>query len=270
MTDGFRHDLHLHTGLSVCSPPDTRPADYAALCAQEGLRVLGFSNHAYLPAVLEKRGHPGVTTAAYLSSLRPQLEEAASYGVRLLLGAEVEIFPRTGPSLPPEDAAGFDYVLLAASHIFNQAWAYEGFDLSDADKVRRVLVDRFLAACRLRYPCPVGICHPLYPICCPWEQEVVDGLSDACLNECFSAAREAGFSIEIHVCLTRPGTARNEEGLSPSYLRLLAAAKACGCTFHFGSDAHTPGAFAGHHAPLWRAAELCGITGEDLWPVAAG
>ncbi|MBQ9151009.1 MAG: hypothetical protein IJX72_02070, partial [Clostridia bacterium] len=77
-------------------------------------------------------------------------------------------------------------------------------------------------------------------------------------------------SIEIHACLYRKDTPLNEHGLSDHYLRILSAAKACGCKFHFGSDAHEPKAFVGSHDRLRKAAELVGITEDDLWDVAKG
>ena len=49
-----------------------------------------------------------------------------------------------------------------------------------------------------------------------------------------------------------------------SYLRVLSAAKTCGCQFHFGSDAHYPKMFDGVHALLERAAERIGLCEDDL------
>ena len=260
-------DLHLHTNLSFCAPKTTVAASYLPLCAGEGIRTVGISNHLY---AAEKNGIDGVSYLDYalrikdeITALRPTTD------VRLLVGCEVETFPGQGPGLHPADAHHFDYVLLAPSHMFNQIYWYRDIDLSDADKVRTVMLERFRYACMLDYGVPTGICHPLYPICCPWEQEVVDGITDEELSDCFTLAKQTKKSIEIHACLWRQGTALDGEGLSPSYLRILSAAKAAGCKFHFGSDAHAPEAFAGVHAKLERAAERIGVGKEDLWEVIA-
>ena len=147
---------------------------------------------------------------------------------------------------------------------------YTEYDLNSPDVLRQLTIDRFIAACQLDYPVPMGICHPLYPICSPYQAEIIDGMSDTCLKELFSMAAEKHISIEIHACLYRKDTPLNEYGLSDHYLRILSAAKDCGCQFHFGSDAHDPKAFVGVHDKLRKAAELVGITEHDLWDVAKG
>ena len=75
--------------------------------------------------------------------------------------------------------------------------------------------------------------------------------------------------MEVHASLYRTGTPLNDEGLSERYLRLLSAAKACGCRFFIGSDAHEPQAFVGVHDKLRRAAALVGITEDDWWDLPA-
>jgi histidinol phosphatase-like PHP family hydrolase len=271
MKQEFYSDLHTHTNLSFCAPPTTTVESYLPLCEEEGLTVLGISNHVYSPEFLHRKGVPLSSWAPKLTALREELIQAEkSSGIRLLLGAEVENFPKTGPTLTPEEAADFDYVLIAASHIGNQRDVYTDYDLTSPDKIRKLLIDRFFAACELSYPVPMGICHPLYPLCLPDEQTVVDGISLSCLEECFSAAAERNISIEVHGCVFYRQTALNAEGLSDTYLRVLDAAKKCGCQFHFGSDAHSPEQFTGTHRLLRRAAEIVGITPDNLWAPAKG
>ena len=188
-----------------------------------------------------------------------------------MFGCEIDYFPCVGaPYISPEESLNFDYILFASSHILNYPHMYTEYDLGSPDVLRKLTIDRFIAACKLDYPVPMGICHPLYPICSPHQAEINDGISDACLSELFSMAAEKHISIEIHACLYRKDTPLNEHGLSDRYLRILSAAKSCGCKFHFGSDAHEPKAFVGSHDKLRKAAELLGITKDDLWDVATG
>ncbi len=259
-----RSDLHIHTNHSYCAPRTTEVSSYLPYCAEEGIRLLGISNHLYA----EGETVHGIPYLEYILQVRKELHALkGTTDVRFLFGCESELFPGKVPGLRPEHAHHFDYVLFAPSHIFNCIAHYDGIDLSSADKVRDLIVAQFQRACTLEYDIPVGICHPLYPICCPWEQEVVDGMTDEVLADCFTLAAKHHRSIEIHACLYRNGTALDEEGLSPSYLRLLSAAKACGCQFHFGSDAHAPDAFIGKHRLLERAAERIGLCEDDLWSV---
>jgi len=119
----------------------------------------------------------------------------------------------------------------------------------------------------LDFGIPTGFAHPLYPICAPWQQEILDGISDETLRECYTLAAENNKSIEIHACVYQNTVELDDEGLSPTYIKMLRVAKECGCKFHFGSDAHEPPMFIGSHARLERAAERAGITQDDLWEI---
>ena len=260
-------DLHVHTNLSLCAPKTTTVASYLPHCSREGIEKLGISNHLY---AANKEGIEGRSYLEHNLLVREELAKLAGQtDVRFLLGCECEVIWGRAPGLLPEEAPLYDYVLFASSHLFNIPHLYRNIDLdvSNAEKTRKVMLEQFIRTCKAEYPVPMGICHPLYPICCPWEQEVVDGMTYAQLRDCFSLAAERQVSIEIHACLYRNGTQLDGEGLSPSYLRMLAIAKECGCKFHFGADAHAPDAFIGKHRLLERAARRIGLTKDDLWHI---
>ncbi len=264
----FASDLHVHTNLSFCAPRSTEPASYLPLFDSEQVKAVGFVNHVYYPEDLPRLHTSYSTGATHVASIRPAIDALQKQTeVRLLMGCEAETIAHKGPSLSQEEAAPFDYILLAPSHVLNLTRHYEGVDYSTPDKLRELTVAQFKAACLLQYGKPTGICHPLYPICSPEEQQIVDGITDEVLGDCFTLAKEQGKAIEIHACLYRSGTERNAEGLSPSYLRMLRVAKECGCRFFFGSDAHAPEQFEGRHRLLLRAAELIGVGEEDLWEI---
>lgn len=265
----FYNDLHIHTNRSFCSPREVVPETYAPFCEEEGIKIIGISNHVYPTDMIEANGYPGETSLSRLASLKDELVEAEKKtGIKYLFGCELDNFEAAGgPFIKPEESGIFDYMLFPASHILNWPHMFSDYDLNDPNVIRKLTIDRFIAACKLDYPVPVGICHPLYPICSNDQKEIVDGISDSCMKELFSMAKERDYSIEIHACLYRNGTPLNEEGLSETYLRVLAAAKDCGCKFHFGSDAHAPGAFKGVHGKLRRAAEILGITPDDIWEI---
>lgn len=268
----FFSDLHVHTNRSLCAPRTTEPSSYIPYCEEEGIRLIGISDHVYPTKMIHDYGYPDETRLTRLLSLRPAIKAAnESSDIRFLFGCEIDYFECVGhPYISPEESLNFDYILFASSHILNYPHMYTAYDLTSPDMLRKLTVERFIAACKLDYPVPMGICHPLYPICSPHQAEIIDGISDGCLNECFSMAAEKHISIEVHACLYRKDTPLNEYGLSDRYLRILSAAKDCGCKFHFGSDAHEPKAFIGSHDRLRKAAELIGLTEGHLWDVARG
>lgn len=251
-------DLHLHTNLSFCAPSETTINSYLPFCAQEGIKKIGISNHLY--------SHKGVDHTLQIKDEIHALQDSLS--VQVLLGCEMELFPGQEPMLNKENASQFDYVQVAPSHIFNLIHEYKNFDLSTPDKIRSMLMENFKRACLLDLGVPTAICHPLYPICAPDQQGILDGMTDAQLAECYTLAAQHDKSIEIHACLYRNTVTLDEEGLSPSYIHMLSIAKECGCKFHFGSDAHEPQAFINKHGLLQRAAERAGICEDDLWHLA--
>jgi len=259
-------DLHVHTNRSLCSPKTTTVADYIPYCECEGIKTIGISNHIYKPRVLGVEYPQNINHAL---SVREEIDAIQSEtDVKILLGCEVETFHSQEVGVSIADARAFDYVLLAASHIFNWKHEYEGFDLSSPEAVKKILIENFVRACEIEYDVPVGICHPLYPIMCPFESDVVDSFSDEELEACFSLAAKRRRSIEIHACLYRAGTLLDDEGISPSYVHFLEVAKKCGCIFHFGADIHVPSHFSGSHEKLEIAARRVGITEDDLWELA--
>lgn len=264
----FSHDLHVHTNLSLCAKDGVTAGDYIPFCEKESIEVIGFSNHLYLDRVLKKRGFSEETGLKRALKLKEEISELKKKtDVKILFGCEVENYFGQEPSLHPDDAENFDYILIAASHILNAKDEYKNYDLSTPEKLRKMLIEQFVRACALDYKVPTCICHPLYPILSPDEQEVVDGISDRELENLFTYAKESNKAIEIHSCLYRNGTQLNALGVSESYIRLLTIAKKCGLKFSFGTDAHRVSDFSGKHALLHTAARLAGIHESDMWEV---
>ena len=262
-------DLHNHTRLSYCGDRDVYAYTYVPYCESEKVTTLGISNHLYYgESELEGKFYKsGAYRAADLKDELDMIKKMNS-NVRVLLGCEVEMFYNKEPSLSYDEAKMFDYALMSPSHIGNYDYYYRRFfDIDNVKVVQDLLVEQFKRACYVKYPIPVGMAHPLYPLISKNEQEIVDGISDSALADCFSLAAKNGISIELHACLYRKNTKLDEDGLSPSYMRILSAAKACGCKFHFGSDSHRVSMFVGSHQKLLLAAKKLGITKNDIWEI---
>lgn len=255
----------MHTNLSFCAPKETTVISFLPTCEQYGIKTIGISNHIYAP---DKLGCVYPENLNHTLKVKQEINAFAPHSkINFLLGCEIETFYGQPPGVSKEDAANFDYLLLAPSHIFNFPEEYREVDLSSPRKVKLLLIKQFVRACLLEYERPVGICHPLYPIGCPWEQMVIDSFLDSEYETCFRLAAEHKISIEVHACLARGGTRLDENGLSPAYLHMLEIAKSCGCKFHFGSDAHTPSGLTNIYSKLELAAKKVGITKADLWGI---
>lgn len=261
-----RSDLHIHTNLSLCAPRTTFVESYLPYFEKEGVKTAGISNHIHAPNKLNTVYPQNINHTLSVKNELEQIKDKTD--VKFLVGCEIEYFYGQEPGLNREDCNKFDYVMIAASHIFNFPDEYAHMDLSTPKKVKDLIYEQFRRACMLEIDKPAAICHPLYPIACPFEQEVVDSMTDSELGDCFTLAREKNKSVEVHACLYRKKTYLDADGISPSYVRLLTIAKECGCKFFFGSDAHEPDAFIGVHEKLGLAARRAGITEYDLWEIA--
>lgn len=264
----YCNDLHLHTNLSVCAPRYSYAENYIPYCKQENVKVIGFTDHVYIKERMvaehpEFKGTPG----EYPALLRDEIENLREENkeLKILLGCEAEVIYGRDFDVTFEESKKYDYVALAASHILNLGDIYSNMDFSTPEKLREFMIERFNSACEIKLAVPTVICHPLYPILSEFEQQVVDGITEAQLGECFEIAKKNEKAIEIHACLYRNGTKLNTDGISPTYLRILGVAKECGCKFYMGSDAHQLKGFIGAHEKLMKACEYLGITEYDLW-----
>lgn len=251
-------DLHLHTNLSFCAPERTTINSFLPYCEQEGIKKIGIANHLYTNMGIE-----------HTLKIKNEIDEVKdSSPVEILLGCEMELFYDEEPMLNAQNARNFDYVMIAPSHIFNQYSHYKNIDLSTAEKIRDVIIDNFMRACKVELGVPTAICHPLYPICAGNQQGILDCMSDKQLRECYTFAADHNKCIEVHACVYRNDVPLDDEGLSPTYIHMLSVAKECGCKFHFGSDAHSTESFLDRHKLLDRAAQRAGICKDDIWNLA--
>jgi len=258
----IKSDMHLHTNLSRCAPVDTTIMTYLPYCKQEGLHKIGIANHIY-ESYDNKRG------IYHLLEIKNQLKDIDNKdNIQILIGGEAETVLHMEPTISYDEARELDYLQLGASHVLNIMHYYEKYDLSTPKKLRDLTIELFYHACSLEYPIPTIICHPLYPICSPYQEEIIASISDNELVDCFTYANKMGKIIELHADVYRTDTSLNEHGLSDTYLRINRVAKSCGCKFSFGTDSHRITDFLGYHKKLEKAAELIGLTEDDIADIA--
>jgi len=65
-------------------------------------------------------------------------------------------------------------------------------------------------------------------------------------------------SIEIHPCQLSQSTSEERQ-----WMRMLQIARSQGCTFHFGSDAHSIDGLNCHEKLVYLA-KACGISKQDI------
>jgi histidinol phosphatase-like PHP family hydrolase len=267
------HDVHVHTKLSACcSDPTATPANAIARAADAGLKTLGFANHLWDRAVPGAGEWYAPQDLEHILSIRKEIP-ADTRGVRVLVGCETEYCGGGKVGISREAAAQLDYVLIPFSHTHMAGFVVPtGTTAADLPRLFtrrfREVVDLGLAT---------GFAHPFLP----WTfrdqvDEIVSGISDGDLEDCFGRAAAARVSVEIHVGMF-PG--RSKSGDSPrfssprssglhdeTFLRVLGIARRMGCFFHFASDAHEL-ADVGGVKKLEPYVRQLGITKENVLPL---
>lgn len=232
------HDVHVHTFLSACCrDPEAVPEKILARAAESGLRLIGFADHLWDPACPGGSGWYAPQTPDHVAQVREQMPVQTP--VRVLFGAESEYCGGGKVGISRTTAEALDFVLLPMSHLHMKGFVMPS-GVDDPAGIGALMVQRFREVIALGLA--TGIAHPFLPCGYPTQTDAIIGsISDGQFRECFTAAAQAGVSIEITTGFFP--SLRSEEPLpgwqDATFLRPLALAKESGCRFHFASDAHT-------------------------------
>lgn len=262
----IKHDLHIHTTLSLCGKPDATVENYLAHLKEKDITKIGFANHYWDERIpLASAGFYEKQDTAHVLSLRETLSGLDIGGAQVLVGCETEYDPaRRDIAITQEAAELFDYVLVPTSHTHMMMpkdfyYPYEKhveFMVQAYEDVLNSPVSRYVTA----------MAHPFAAVCCPYDRGIlIRMISDDTFKRLFDKTAQKGIAVEINLADFRVATAADVQA-SP-LLRMFSVAKACGCQFIFGSDAHTMAHLAADdHADL--VAQLLSLTEDDILPLA--
>ena len=262
MTMNITHDLHVHTYLSACCRDKEGMTVTNVLAAAEasGLRTVGFSDHLWMNAAVPPSSWYRPQDATQIRRLRNDLAALGPSPVRVSVGCEADMRAPGQFSITPEFAAGLDHVLLACSHFHMKDFIEQPADTSPR-AVAEHLVAFFVSG--VQSGLATSIAHPFLPIGDTARLDAILGsLSDGELTDALGVAAECRVALEITIgFLPKAGPAPTFSLETP--LRLLTLAKAAGCRFTFGSDAHDLTTLD-HLAELQPLGDHLGLTDADL------
>ena len=230
------HDLHLHTGLSMCSrDKDACPETYAPIAAKNGVELIGISDHIWdirikLPMDID------FTSNCFEHQLQHFNDCArVQHGVKILYSAEVEYFCGM-LGIHESSAALLDYVLVAPCHFHAGPRALPE-EYKNHEGVAYYLTKTFDEVCE--NPLTQAVAHPFDPMIFSYGDDLRkiyklvgwDRFAQS-LQKC----KDNNISFEINFSLS---AARGTPLFDETYLKLFKLAKEIGCKFHFGTDAHS-------------------------------
>ena len=261
------HDLHIHSRLSACSgDPEQTPEAILNYAKESGYRTVCLTDHMWDDRVEGASRWYAPQNFLHVSQSLP-LPQAE--GIRFLFGAETEMLWDHTLGISPERFEKLAFVIIPISH-FHMV----GRTLTEEDaKTEEGRAARFLDKLEalLSMPLPfhkIGLAHLTSTLlgnktheseCRVVELLMQDRIR---LRELFSRVAQVGAGIELNTaCFPYPLPEQRE-----CVLRFYGEAKACGCKFYFGSDAHTRKGFLGRKQIAEELVEDLGLREEDKIP----
>lgn len=231
------HDLHLHTNLSICSKDDNQTnlalLEYAK---KNNFNRICVTDHYWDEEVPCNTAVNWWYEKQNFNHISQNLPLPKDNSVRFLFGCEADMDSDNRIGIPLSRYNDFDFIVVATTHFHHMAGG-EWDDNSNRAIANR-WIKRMYAVLDSNLPLhKVGIAHPacrlLNKKSTPDYLETLNLLTDSQLVDVFTDASSAGVGIELNADDFRFS---DDEG--DTVLRMFKIAKACGCKFYLGSDAH--------------------------------
>ena len=265
------HDMHIHSGGSMCSgDPEQTPRRILQYAADEGFTTVALTDHFWDETVPMLQGGwgPDFYTSQNWEHIRKQCPLPHRDGVRFLFGAEVEMTLDGTVGIAPDRCAAMDFVLISISHFHMTDFTIRAADADTPAGRAQALLDKLETV--LAMPLPwhkVGLAHLTGPKLGGGDPiahcQVLKLVQGDRLTALFQKAAALGVGIELNTATFGFGSEEEQQAVTAFY----AHAKACGCKFFFGSDAHGPHHFLHHRARAQAMADRLSLTEADIFRV---
>ena len=261
------HDLHIHTHLSICSSDEGQtPESILAHAKKSGLRTVCITDHYWDSAV---PCHTGVNwwyeaqNFAHISQDCPMPKDDE---VQVLFGCETDLDSENFVGIPQERWQDFSFIIVSTTHFHHMCGA--AWENPTVEDLARLWVERFDAVLNANLPFgKVGIAHLACGLICMNSREkyleVLDLIPATEMERLFAKAAKLGAGIELNF-----SDMSFADGEAETILRMFRIAKACGCKFYFGSDAHERTAFDGVAGIFERAITLLDLQESDKFIIS--
>ncbi len=254
------HDLHIHSKLSSCSGDSEQTTERILRYAEEnGLTTVCLTDHFWDETVEGASKWYASQDYAHISAAKPLPQ---SDKVRFLFGCETELdrFLTLGVSKERYDL--FDFIVIPTTHFHMKRFTISDEEAADARSRANVWVKRLDAVLNMDLPFhKVGVAHLTCGLIAPTREEYLEVLRlipEKEMERLFYKAASLGVGIELN-----SDDMRFADEEADIVLRPYRIAKACGCKFYCGSDAHHPAALDNAKALLKRGVELLDLQESD-------
>ena len=255
------HDLHIHSNISKCSgDPNQTPERILEYAVENGLKTVCITDHFWDEAVpiLPESWYHG-QGLAHISAALPLPEKD---GVRFLFGCETELDRTLTVGVAKEHYDLFDFIIVPTTHMHMTGYTLSLEEGASAQSRADAWVKRLDAVLAMDLPFfKVGIAHLTCTLIAPTREIFFEALSlipEAEMYRLFKKAAALGVGIELNFSFNNYTDEEWALQLQPYRI-----AKACGCKFYLGSDAHTVGGLNGAMKKFERMIDDLGLTEDD-------
>lgn len=258
------HDYHIHSHLSTCSsdPAQTTAAilDYAK---QNRMSTVCITDHYWDSAV------PGASNwyrPQNFDHIAESLPLPQSEDTTFFFGCETDMRKDMVIGIPASRFDDFDFIIIPTTHLHMIGFTIAEEDKDSNERRAALWAERFDKLLDLDLPFEkIGIPH----IACnlintKGHLPVLDLIPSEKMEELFTKAAARGCGIELNAFDFTFTEADADRALRPFRI-----AKACGCKFYLGSDAHFPKELVKAIPRFTRAIELLDLTENDKYHIPA-
>lgn len=262
----YDHDLHIHSGLSLCSgDPEQTPARILDYAKEKGLTTICLTDHFWDERIPGPSDWYARQDFAHIAAARP-LPQAE--GIRFLFGCETEMDRSMRLAISRERFDSFDFVVVPTTH-FHMEGLTRPSEIATPRQKADYWMARLNALMDMDLPFrKIGVAHLT---CTLIERdrdkwlETLRLLDEDALRRVMARAAERGVGIELNADDMR-AFADDEADV---VLRPYRVARDMGCRFYCGTDAHHPAEFENAEQVFARAIDLLGLTEEDKFRIGA-
>lgn len=261
----YDNDLHIHSGISACSADKTQTPERILTYAQENnLKTVALTDHFWDETVPGASAWYAPQNYARICQAKP-LPKAD--GIRYLFGCEIDMDKHLTLGLTKEHFDRFDFVVIPTTHLHMSGFTISQEDGESVQTRADLWIKRLDALLNMDLPFEkIGIAHLACPLIDNRSRQaylsVLEHIPEAEMKRLFMKAAKLGAGIELNqtdMCFS--------EEEADIVLRPFRIAKACGCKFYFGSDAHHPHELESAKAIFERAIDLLGLEESDKFQV---
>ena len=264
----FDHDLHIHSGLSTCSnDPEQTPERILAYAKENGLNTICLTDHHWDESI------PGASSwyqKQDTAHIRQALPLPQGEEIHFLFGCETDMDQFFTIGVPREHFDRFDFVIIPTTHLHMKDFTIlrAHAEAKEHTALRaRFWVERLEALLSMDLPFhKIGIAHLACSLINKESREAylktLDLISSEDMERLFTRAAALGAGIELNM-----GDMSFSGEEADRVLRMFRIAKACGCKFYCGTDAHHPARFSKAREIFERAIRLLELEESDKFQI---